>query len=84
MLYKEEGSIVLCSSGFNIQGLTSQQIKDLLVLENAPSHYCIVNVPAGTELYVGLINNSSVPGSIQFELVKRLPEINFGTEFLLP
>jgi len=84
MLYKEEGSIVLCSSGFNIQGLTSQQIKDLLVLENAPSHYCIVNVPAGTEMYVGLINNSSVPGSLQFELVNRLDEYYFSDGILLP
>ena len=84
MLYKEEGSIVLCSSGFNIQGLTSQQIKDLLVLENAPSHYCIVNVPAGTEMYVGLINNSSVPGSIQYELLKLLPVDCYGIEYILP
>lgn len=44
----------------------------------------IVNVPAGTELYVGLINNSSVSGSIQYELVEHLAEIYFGAEFVLP
>jgi hypothetical protein len=68
----------------DMQGLTAQQIRDKFVLTYIPTHYCIVNVPAGTELYVGLINNSSVPGSIQYELVEHLAEIYFGAEFVLP
>ena len=67
-----------------IQGLTPQQIQTKFALPNIPTHYCFVDVPEGTCLYVGLVNQSSVTGTIQYELITYIPNASFGQGILLP
>lgn len=71
----------------DIQGLTRAQIKDKFALPKMPTHYCYVNVPATTEIYVGIVNPVSGWGSgggVQFELVKTLFDSAFGSGIELP
>lgn len=55
----------------DIQGLTPAQIKDVFALPTEPTHYCFVNIPAGTQIYTGIANK--IPewgngGALQFEI----------------
>lgn len=71
----------------DIQGLTRAQIKDKFALPKMPTHYCYVNVPATTEIYVGIVNPVSGWGSgggVQFELAITLFETAFGNGIELP
>ena len=53
-------------------------------LPTQPAHYCYVTVPAGTTVYVGVVNQSSVSGTLQYELAAILSESYYGTSILLP
>lgn len=68
----------------DIAGLTPQQIYEKFKLPAIPTYMCYVDVPAGTELYVGLVNQSSVPGTIQFELIPWMKESWIVGEYYLP
>ena len=68
----------------DIQGLTPAQIQSKFALPHTPTHYCFVNVPAGTTIYVGVVNQSSVSGTLQYELATNLPVTSFGTPIALP
>ena len=64
----------------DIQGLTPAQIRDKFALPNIPTRICDVNVPAGTKVYTGVVNEVSEWGKgqgIQFELGQRLDESCF-------
>ena len=68
----------------DIQGLTPAQIQSKFALPTTPTHYCFVNVPAGTIIYVGAVNGSSVSGTLQYELAAKLSESYYGISMLLP
>lgn len=68
----------------DIQGLTPAQIQSKFALPHTPTHYCFVNVPAGTTVYVGVVNQSSVSGTLQYELATNLPVSSFGIPIALP
>ncbi|MDL2287438.1 RICIN domain-containing protein [Eubacteriales bacterium OttesenSCG-928-G02] len=68
----------------DIQGLTPLQIQNKFALPNTPTHYCFVTVPPSTKLYVGVVNQSSVSGTLQYELITNIPETAFGINILLP
>ncbi len=68
----------------DIQGLTSVQIQSKFALPSTPTHYCYVNVPAGTMLYVGVVNQSSISGTLQYELGTIIPATAYGESILLP
>ena len=53
-------------------------------LPTQPTHYCYVTIPAGTTVYVGVVNQSSVSGTLQYELAAILSESYYGTSILLP
>lgn len=40
----------------NIEGLTLLQIQQKFALPQIPTHYCFVNVPGNTTLFVGIVN----------------------------
>ena len=67
----------------DIQGLTPAQIQKKFALPNKPTHYCFVDVPDGTIVYVGRVNQSSVPGTLQYEVVTRIPLSSFGSDIPL-
>jgi len=68
----------------DIQGLTPAQIQSKFALPNTPTHYCFVDVPASTTVYVGVVNQSSISGTLQYELGTVIPDSAFGTNILLP
>lgn len=68
----------------DIQGLTPAQIQSKFALPSTPTHYCFVNVPSGTTVYVGVVNQSSVSGTLQYELGTVIPDSAFGSSILLP
>lgn len=68
----------------DIQGLTPAQIQKKFALPNKPTHYCFVDVPDGTIVYVGRVNQSSVPGTLQYEAITRIPDSSFGLDIPLP
>ena len=68
----------------DIAGLTPQQIYEKFALPAIPTHWCYVDVPAGAEFYVGWVNQSSVPDTIQFELITWMNESWIVGEYLLP
>ncbi|MBO5322853.1 MAG: DNRLRE domain-containing protein [Oscillospiraceae bacterium] len=68
----------------DIQGLTPAEIQSKFMLPNPPTHYCYVYVPTGTTIYVGVVNNSSISGTLQYELAEILSESYYGTSMLLP
>lgn len=68
----------------DIQGLTPAQIQSKFALPSTPTHYCFVNVPSGATVYVGVVNQSSVSGTLQYELGTVIPDSAFGTSILLP
>lgn len=68
----------------DIQGLTPAQIQSKFALPTTPTHYCFVEVPSGTTVYVGVVNESSVYGTLQYELGSVIPTSSFGTSYLLP
>lgn len=68
----------------DIQGLTPAQIQSKFALSAPPTHYCYVTVPSGTTVYVGVVNQSSVSGTLQYELATILSESYYGTNILLP
>ena len=67
-----------------IQGLTASEIQSKFAIPNKPTHYCFVDVPSGTTVYVGVVNGSSVDGTLQYELGTTLADSAFGTDILLP
>ncbi len=68
----------------DIQGLTAEQIQSKFALTSKPVYYCYVNVPADTTVYVGVVNQSSVSGTLQYELGTIIPESAFVEHILLP
>lgn len=68
----------------DIQGLTPAQIQSKFALPTKPTHYCFVEVPAGTTVYVGVVNRSSISGTLQYELGTQIPKEAFGIDILLP
>lgn len=68
----------------DIQGLTPLQVQEKFALPTTPTHYCFVDVPSGTTVYIGIVNQSSVPGTLQYEVITRIPESNFGMDIPLP
>lgn len=68
----------------DIQGLTPAQIQSKYALPTTPTHYCFVTVPSGTTVYVGVVNQSSIAGTLQYEVGTILSESAFGIDFLLP
>lgn len=55
-----------------IQGLSSQQIKDKFALPYEPTHICDVELPAGTEVRFGIANEVpewGLGGGLQFDLM---------------
>ncbi len=65
----------------DIQGLTPAQIQSKFALKYEPTHYCYVDVPSGTQLYVGIVgeNFGYIAGeAVQFELVNLIPPSSFG------
>ncbi len=67
----------------DIEGLTPLQIQNKFALPTTPKYYCFVQVPAETDLFIGIVNKSSVGGTIQYELKTRLPESSFGKKIKL-
>lgn len=68
----------------DIVGLTPSQIQSKFALPSTPTHYCFVDVPTGTNVYVGVVNQSSVEGTLQYELEGFIPPSAYGTEIQLP
>ena len=68
----------------DIQGLSAEQIQSKFALPNKPTHYCYVNVPSGTTVYVGVVNQSTVSGTLQYELETFISKTAFGDDILLP
>jgi hypothetical protein len=61
-----------------------QPIQSKYALPTTPTHYCFVTVPSGTTVYVGVVNQSSIAGTLQYEVGTILSESAFGIDFLLP
>ena len=57
----------------DIQGLTPKQVQAKYALQWEPTHYCYVDLPAGTTVYAGMVNESST-GAVQFEILGDLLE----------
>ena len=55
----------------DIYGLTPEQIQAKFALSETPTHYSFVTVPEGKTIYVGVVNESSIEGTIQFEILER-------------
>ncbi len=56
-------------------------------MKDGGSYYTDVNihdVPAGTTIYIGVVNGSSISGTLQYELAAKLSESYYGTSMLLP
>lgn len=68
----------------DIQGLTPSQIQGKFALPKTPTHYCFVTVPTGTFVYVGVVNQTTINGTLQYELEEFIPTTSFGTEIPLP
>lgn len=71
----------------DIQGLTPAQIKDKFALPNLPPHYCHVNVPAGVQMYTGIVApvvGWGNGGGLQFELGQFIPAGSYGSGIPLP
>ena len=62
----------------DIYGLSPVEIQKKFALPHIPKYYCFVDVPAGTEIYVGFVNESSVKGTLQYELKQRMDSGIFG------
>ncbi len=65
----------------DIKGLTASQIQSKFALPNKPTHYCYVNVPAGTPLYAGIVGENygfTAGQAVQFELDDILDSSYFG------
>ena len=66
----------------DINGLTAMQIQSKFALPKTPTHYCHVNVPAGTSLYTGIVNENygfTAGQAVQFELCGTIPPSSFGS-----
>ena len=68
----------------DIQGLTPTQIQSKFALPGVPTHYCFVNVPSGTTVYIGVVNKSSIDGTLQYELGTTILDSAFGADIPLP
>lgn len=68
----------------DVQGLTPKQIQGKFALTKEPTHYCFVDVPAGTTVYVGVVNESTVSNTLQFELGSLIPNSAYGPSIVLP
>lgn len=66
----------------DIQGLTAREIQQKFALDYLPTHYCIVNVPTGVQMYAGVVAPIDawgvVGGGIQFELARYIAESCYG------
>ncbi len=70
----------------DIEGLTPLQIQEKYALPTLPTHYCYVDVPPGTEMYIGIANEVSgwgAGGGMQFETKDLLPDGYFGDGILI-
>lgn len=67
-LNSPNGSWVMRAS--DIEGLTASQIRAKYALPAEPTHICDAIIPAGTEIYIGIVNpNYSMPGlGVQYDL----------------
>lgn len=68
----------------DIQGLTPTQIQSKFALPGVPTHYCFVNVPFETTVYIGVVNKSSIDGTLQYELGTTIPNSAFAADITLP
>lgn len=71
----------------DIEGLTPLQIQEKYALPTLPTHYCYVDVPPGTEMYIGIANEVSgwgAGGGMQFEAKIPPAESCFGEGISLP
>lgn len=70
----------------DIEGLTPLQIQEKYALPTLPTHYCYVDVPSGTEMYIGIANEVSgwgAGGDMQFETKLPLTDNYFGNSISL-
>ena len=69
----------------DIRNLSAQQIKDLWAIPDLPTHWCYVNVPAGTWMWNGIASNNAFGfgHAIQFEVTNYLESWFSGT-YTLP
>ena len=70
----------------DIEGLTPLQIQEKYALQMTPTHYCYVDVPPGTEMYIGIANEVSgwgAGGGMQFETKLPLTDNYFGNSISL-
>ncbi len=67
-----------------IDGLTPEQIKDILGLEFAPTHVTEVRVPAGVKIRQGIAGEisewSAEGGGFQTQLLENIDESYFDTD----
>lgn len=68
----------------DIQGLSVAQIQSKYALPSTPTHYCFVDVPPGATVYAGIVNQSSINGTLQYELESIIPDSAFGSSLILP
>ena len=69
----------------DIQGLTAEEIRGKFALgDRAPTHYSFVTVPEGKTVFVGVVNESTIEGTIQFEILERAEIGWYGEIIELP
>ncbi len=66
-----------------IDGLTPAEIQAVLNMPNIPTHITDVNA-SGASMVEGLVNGSSAAGTMQNEILDRLPEGNFTNTRPIP
>jgi len=66
-----------------IEGKSPVEIQELLAMPNTPTHITDVNAQ-GASMVEGPVNGSSVKGTMQNEILNRLPAENFTNTRLIP
>ena len=68
--------------------MTAQEIQQKFALKHPPTHYCVVNVPAGVQMYAGVVAPVEAwgvtGGGIQFELAQFIDVNCYGVGIPLP
>jgi hypothetical protein len=70
----------------DIEGLTPEQIQSKFALENTPDHMIDIDVPSGTEVEAGVVNENfyQTGGGTQFRLMEQIPDASFQNLQILP